>query len=297
MIPQVKFFALVAVAALVGGCSVEEPSVGSAPEELPSSSSNDFDLRILDSLGKPLELTRFQRQPTGLFTPSGFEIKFYEPTLEGASDECQAIVDAQELAIYGGGESERVRNAVHPSFRGFSDIYGYKYVLENYPDWDPERDGLLPEDFADLQVHLALVTYPTSDGPKEFVETLSNYAEVCDLAQSDGKRVTLDPDDREFLFVKVYNYLGLETRDSGSSGDFYFTWQESSRATSSEFPSRSPEEVYFGVDTLLGTYSGNLLFLAYYDFWEKDSTNLGITTTEIDAAIRSTLAELNELLY
>ena len=290
-----NFLACVAVASLIGGCSVERPSVGSSSAEVPDSTLSAPDLRILDSLDKPLELTRFQRESTGLLTQWGSEIDFYEPTLRGASDECQAILDAQELAIYAGGEPERVRNAIHPSFRDFSDIYGYKYVLENYTDWEVFRDGPLPEDYGDLHVHLALVAYPTSDGPKQFLNLLSNYAEPCNLAQSDGNRTDILDD--EVLIKKVYNYLGLEIEESGDTGNFYFTWQESGRHSSLSSPDRPPYDIFFGVDTLIGTYSGNLLVLAHYDYWDKDSMNLGVTTSDIDSALESTVAELNDLLY
>lgn len=277
---------------LLGGCAYSPPLVDSDTEDTSSAVSTDFDLRILDSLGKPPELTRFQKKETGLFTQGGFEVDYYSPTLEGASTECQAIADAKDLAVYAGGNVEDVKTAIHPVFREIEDIYGYKYVLENYPGWDSFRDGIIPDDFADLHVHIALVTFPSLDGPQRIAEFLSTYAEPCNLSQSSGNRSRIEPDN-ELTFFRIYNYLGLETEVTQGSGNFYFVWQESSRTISSKFPNLPETQAYFGVDRLIGVYSDDVLFLSYYDFWDKDARYLGITTDEIDSAIFSVLEDLN----
>lgn len=79
-------------------------------------------MRVLDSAGKPRELTRFQREETGLFTQSGFEIAYYSSSLDGASSECQAISDLQDIVEYAGGDANEVKAAVHPKLRTSEDI-------------------------------------------------------------------------------------------------------------------------------------------------------------------------------
>lgn len=283
------------VAVLFSGCVSTQPGGNQSAGGSSPTPETNFDVRVLDSVGKPRELTRFQREETGLFTQSGFEIAYYSPSLDGASSECQAISDLQDIVEYAGGDANEVKAAVHPNLRTFEDIYGYKYVLANYPDIKFDRDTPLPNDFANLHVHVALVRFASSDEPKKFVDFLSEYAEPCNRAQS-ATTTTSIPRPRDGVVIDVfgarhYNYLGLNSDLRSDAGSFYFQYQDSLRASSSTSPDAT--ETFFAVNHLIGAYYGNVLFLAYYDFWDHDEINLGITTEELDAAIYSILEELD----
>ena len=283
-----------ALVALLAGCVALQPVENGQTGNPSSVLAVDFDLRLLDSVAKPVELTRFQREPTGLYTPGGFKVDYYSPTLDSASSECQAISDLKDLAIFAGGQVDEVKAARHPTFRNVEDIHGYKYVLANYPDWDNYRDGIIPDDFADIHIHIALVRYPSVDEPKQLGDFISDYAEPCNRAQSAGTvSRTLAGD--EFRTFRTYNFLGLTSDLENDAGNFYFIWQDSSRYSSSDRPDITGDEVFFGVNSMIGVYSGDLLFLAYYDFWDDDEMHLGIKTEQIDAAIYSILEDLDRV--
>lgn len=256
------------VAVWFSGCVVSQPGSNELADGSGTLPETNFDMRVLDSVEKPRELTRFQREETGLFTQSGFEVAYYSPSLDGATSECQAIADLHEIVEYAGGDANEVKAAVHPNLRNFEDIYGYKYVLANYPDIKFDKGTPLPNDFADLHVHVAVVRFASSDEPKKFADFLSEYAEPCNRAQS-ATTTTSIPRPRDGVVIDVfgarhYNYLGLTSDLRNDAGNFYFLHQGSLRVSSSDSPEAT--ETFFGVNHLIGAYSGNVLFLAYYDF-------------------------------